>query len=139
MKVLQCTKAPKEYDHSPICDGKCGELIEIPDYHANLAIEMVRWNRMGMIAQGVPTSLSDAAPGIPIEILETSLKTQNMMEVLLEKGILTEEEVNERYCIMAEEFFRKTREANEERIRRQRIAAGVGKKTLFGPNGEVLN
>lgn len=104
-----------------------------------LAEELKRWQLAGMRAAGVPAGFE--VPGIPVELYEIEVRTSAVIKLMMDKGIFTKEEADIYYQQEMLERLTKIREANEENIKKQRMAneIAVAQKRLLGPNGQPFN
>ena len=101
--------------------------------------ELQRWEILGMRAGGVPAGFQ--APGISVEIFELEMRLHTAINLLIEKGIITQEEADEKYQQNMLDRLTAIREANEEQIKKARMAQqiAVAQKSILGPNGQPFN
>ena len=104
-----------------------------------LAEELKRWELAGMRAAGIPAGFE--IPGIPVELYEIEVRTAAIVKLLIEKEIFTKKEADIFYQKEMLERLTKIREANEENIKKERMAReiAVAQKRLLGPNGQPIN
>lgn len=118
-------------EHSPDCDGNC-ESDLAAESQIKLLNESLAWARAGMDTSGINISSFDNQANI-----------MALQKVLIEKGILTQDEVDEEFRLFKIDVMRIVRENNEEQIKemKQRMALGLrpSSRKLLGPYGEELS
>lgn len=136
--IYSCSSHPV---HSPDCEGDCDSKMTT-ELQVELINELHAWQRAGMNPMGSPASMMGLpfVFGIPVELIDLQVRYESMRGLLIEKGILEEEELDESFQQMKLTWLRKIREINEERIKKQRMADkfGIVHKPILGPGGQPI-
>jgi len=115
--------------HDPNCDGTCDE-IKLAHYETLLSNEAKEWARVGLDPEGIAANSLDAA-----------MQVNAIRELLVEAGVLNQEDVDERYRKLKLTILQDMRSQLEPQIREAKTAAMLGVRpgpTLLGPHGEIL-
>jgi hypothetical protein len=124
--------------HKEDCDGNCGQHTATKgqvDLHNEIAI----WSNNNMPIVGKPAVIASQIPipGFPVEILSTDKRQESLLQYLVDKGVIDEEEFLEFHRVRFTEFLREAREKSEKKQAKASIViphVGLGKD--FG-NGEL--
>ena len=121
--------------HTPECDGNC-EVVALSGLDRAIVEELQKWDELEMVPIG--TLPQTPIPGVGVNTFHLEVGFNALIELLKEKGIIEEDETNERYAQKKLERLKAIREMNEERIREsqrmERIAApGVTDKKIILP------
>lgn len=118
-------------NHADYCDGTCPDKT-LGQLECDLVNEMKAWQRVGMPLVGIPDCLIDKLPlmGMNVDLLDVSFKIDLLAQLVIGKGIVTEDELNEMFMTMKLERLKKAREGFEMVQKIQAIRAPI-----FGPDG----
>jgi hypothetical protein len=98
------------------------------------------WARIGMSFHGVPTCIAGQVNGIQVNIFDERIRLATMQEFLIEAGICTLDELDEKFRANKLEAMQEMRANNEDAVKaafiKQKIA--TPDKRLLGPHGEIL-
>jgi hypothetical protein len=130
-QIFECSH---NLQHLPTCDGDCG-ITTLEGLDREICIELKKWDELGMKAMG--TLPESPFPGIGVEIFHMELSQNTLVECLIEKGIFTREELDEKFKQHKLDRLVDIREMNEEQVkearRRQQIAIGDVEPKLVVP------
>ncbi len=101
--------------HMENCDGDC-EQIKATKGQVDLHNEVAIWSSKNMNIVGLPDVISDQIPvnGFPVNILATERKLESLLEFLVAKGIIDEQEYLEYHKIHFAAYLKETREEIEQ-------------------------
>lgn len=120
--------------HSDECDENCGEYTP-NDTDKELLNELKRWEMLQFPFVGVPSILAGTAfQGILVDPLETLIRIQSLVELLVDKGIVTQDEVDDAMTAKVLRRMKALRKKIEQERSTQRLA--VVKKGLLDPSGK---
>lgn len=112
-------------DHTEECSGDCG-VEKLDELDIELNKEKILWGELGIPNQGsIPGT---QIPGIPIDTFHLQSSHDAVLKILVNKGIVTEEELNDVFRQIHLARMKMIRMANEEAIlaarRRSQIVPG---------------
>jgi hypothetical protein len=103
--------------------------------------ELEKWEKAGMLPVGHPNWM-DGAPGISIDMLQQQVMLQTLIDYVKDKLGMTENEFLFMYQEHMLDRLKTIREANEERIKKERALGpqlAVAESKLLGPNGQPIH
>lgn len=134
--AYECSDYTEHIPGCPGCDGKFYDESEV-----TLSNEAKAWARAGMVFKGSPDSMMNLpfVGGIPVEIYSLEKKFEVLMQVIIEAGLITQEDLDIKYRLHKAAMLKRIREANEDRVKKERTAQQLGIPTrLIGPDGQPL-
>lgn len=128
--------------HAAHCDGSCPELDIVTENVVNLLNEARAWARVGMSFHGVPSSLPPGTfDGVTVNIFDERMRAMALQRVLINAGLVTEDEIDELYREIKYEIMHEMRMSYEEHVKRvklqQQIAVPAPNR-IIGPDGRPL-
>lgn len=122
-KVNECTGTER---HLPGCDGDCGEL-SLTESDVKLFNEKLAWARLDMNLFMIPLGFDMLGiGGMPIDLLEMEAKLHGIVDVLVESGLVSVEDINEALKTRMLEKMTKVRILNADAIQKARTASMLG-------------
>jgi len=118
-EVFSCSGSMR---HLPDCDGNC-EVLALTGHDRLIAEEGRKWDELNMAAVGAVPGMP--MPGIPVNTFDLENKVQVLINMLIEKGVATKEELDNAYAEFKYERMKATREANEDAIREAQRRAAI--------------
>lgn len=110
--------------HADNCDGTC-LAASLDEIETELVNEHRNWARLG-----IDKKMLD------VDQFKLVCQVQVLIDVIIDAGIKTKEELNDIYRLETINRMRAVREPREESLRRQRL--GLPPSGLLGPNGQPL-
>lgn len=130
-----CNDAFSEELHAENCDGSC-ERIPAKDVEVDMHNEIVEWNKMDRVIQGVPDAMAGGPfGGIPVDILQSAYRIEALVKFLVEKGMIDKEEVTDFYKDFMTRKIRTIRQRYQEAQAAEKIAVATPRIILPGGNG----
>ncbi len=109
--------------HNQSCEGDCN-IRHLDPLEIEINEERKKWELAGMLPMGVPQQLGGMVPGVPIDILQTSIALAALTEAVYDLGV-DKDELNNKYRQMYLERLRTIREANEEAVAAAQNRSGI--------------
>jgi hypothetical protein len=138
--VHECSFA--DHFHAPFCDGTCADVV-MDELDVKILNEKKAWTRAGMHIVAVPYGVADQVcmPGMKIELFEMEAKLVGLIEAVQEAVGISDEAYNFHYRQAIYNRLKMVREANENRVKQERLAAqmGIAPKKILGPDGTPLS
>lgn len=103
--------------------------------------EIKEWDKEKLFINGYPDFMAPDVKGIPIDLLQLHVSIIFLGEFIKEHLQISEEDFDVMYQQRFTLYLRNLREANIERIRKERTlgpSLAVAQSKLLGPNGEPL-
>lgn len=138
-KIFPCSL---DTQHEKGCRGQEQSIVLESRLQVEVLNEGRAWARAGMNFQGVPAAYQGVIPvtGINVELVDMLMWLEAMKELLLEISDISEFDIQERFRAKKLEFLQAIRNANEEKVKSQRIRnqIGLAQKGIIGPDGRRL-
>jgi len=103
---------------------------------------MRAWGRLGLSYQGLPTVLAGGPfSGIHVDPFDTDMARIAIQQLLVEKGVLTELELDEKFRELKYTRMQKMREENEAKVKEMKTRAALGlnpNQPILGPDGRPI-
>ena len=127
-------------NHAHDCDRKDCTSWAPTESEVKLLNEGRAWARVGMSFHGVPTCIANQVPGIAVNIYDLKLRIETMQSLLIEAGVFTAEECDERFREIKLADMQRMRAESEETVKQQQLQQmmAVPDHRILGPNGEPL-
>lgn len=139
-RIFPCSQ---HTEHQRGCPATEDPIELDSELQVNLLNEGRAWARAGMSFKGIPEAYQGAIPipGINVELVDLLMWLEAVKEVVTEVAGITEFEFQEKFREKKLAFLQIIREANEQRIKKQRVANTLGiieNPGLLGPDGRPL-
>jgi hypothetical protein len=129
-EVFSCSK---NLAHTEECDGNCG-VEKLSDTELEINKEMERWHELGMVPYGLPVTLNGRGiGGIPVEVFRMDVNNAVIVDILVEKGIATKDELNVKFRELLLGKLVEIREANQDQIKAQNARNRIAVPGAGGP------
>lgn len=130
-------------EHHPMCPGNEDAIQLDSESQVEILNEGRRWARAGMAFNGIPAAYQGKIPitGIAVELVDLLMWLDVVKDMVIELSGSTPFEFEERYRDYKIKFLREIREANEDKIKKARVANSIGvveRPPLLGPDGNPI-
>lgn len=130
-------------EHHPMCPGNEPPIQLDSELQVEALNEGRRWARAGMSFEGVPAAYQGKVPipGIAVELVDILMWLDVIKDVVIEMSTMTPFEFEEKFREYKIGFLRGIREANEDKVKKRRVANSLGivnRPPLLGPDGNPI-